>query len=263
MLKSQFIRIGTVLENKTLFLVGFNALFWLIAAILFALLSPNLSGYGLIQSLLFLESVLYVIGYVGIKRNIKIIYLGAVVLSFGNSLLSITDQLGVVDIFCLGVSFVTFISLVLRWRRVFNKSHLPYKYPDFIAAFTQWASKLDHVECIAVVGSHARGTARSDSDVDVMVITTDPQFFIVDQSWVTKFGPVVRSQLEDYGLVQAIRVFYEKGLEVEYCITTPEWLSTTPIDGGTKRVISDGVKAYFDRHGRITDFLKALADTSE
>ena len=38
---------------------------------------------------------------------------------------------------------------------------------------------------MALVGSHARGTARADSDIDLIVLTTDPQYFRADTCWLT------------------------------------------------------------------------------
>jgi len=58
--------------------------------------------------------------------------------------------------------------------------------------------------------------------------------------------------MEDWGKVTSLRVWYEGGEEVEFGITTPEWVPH-PIDEGTWKVISDGIRILFDRH----DYLAA------
>jgi hypothetical protein len=103
----------------------------------------------------------------------------------------------------------------------------------------------------ALVGSHARGEARPDSDVDLMIITTEPQRYVEDDSWVGVFGCVETVTVERWGAVTSLRVHYEGGPEVELGITTPEWASTDPVDPGTERVVRDGIRPLLDRAGML------------
>jgi predicted nucleotidyltransferase len=45
---------------------------------------------------------------------------------------------------------------------------------DFLVELRQWAAERCDILALAVIGSHARGTARPDSDVDVVIIVDDP-----------------------------------------------------------------------------------------
>jgi predicted nucleotidyltransferase len=47
-----------------------------------------------------------------------------------------------------------------------------------------WAIAQSKIRAVALVGSHARGTARPDSDIDLMLLTTDPHGFRTDTAWV-------------------------------------------------------------------------------
>lgn len=47
---------------------------------------------------------------------------------------------------------------------------------EFINNFTAWAKKEENVQTVALVGSHARGTAKPDSDIDLMIIVKDKDF---------------------------------------------------------------------------------------
>jgi len=116
----------------------------------------------------------------------------------------------------------------------------------FLSAFVQWASGQADIVAVALAGSHARGTAKSSSDVDLLILTSDPGRYLADTGWARRFGPVDREQLEDWGRVTSVRVWYRDWQEVEFGFTTPDW-AAEPIDEGTRRVIRGGMRVLFDR----------------
>ena len=124
----------------------------------------------------------------------------------------------------------------------------PYR---LIAEVTHWAQHDDRVVGVAVCGSHARGEARPDSDVDLCILTAAPGSLLEERSWVHGFGADARivEPVEDYGLVQSIRVYYGS-LEVEFGITDAAW-ARIPIDEGTAGVINDGLWILHDPDGRL------------
>src|SRR5512140_3246037 len=90
---------------------------------------------------------------------------------------------------------------------------------EFLGQFAKWASARADVMGAALVGSYARGAAGPSSDVDLVVLCSDPGHYLSDLSWITELGEVQRYQAEDYGKLTSIRVWYTDGLEVEYGIT--------------------------------------------
>ena len=117
---------------------------------------------------------------------------------------------------------------------------------DFLDAFVSWASDQSDVQAIALVGSYARGAARDDSDIDLVILTDQPKKYLDSIGWVERFGRVEKHQTEDYGKLISIRVSYQNGAEVEYGITTPDW-AATPLDAGTREVILGGMIVLFER----------------
>lgn len=101
-----------------------------------------------------------------------------------------------------------------------------------------------------LVGSHARREARADSDIDLVILTDTPGKYLDTISFAEDFGAIERTVKEDWGRVAAVRVWYGDGVEVEFGITMPEW-AALPLDPGTQRVISDGVRIIFDRDGAL------------
>ena len=51
---------------------------------------------------------------------------------------------------------------------------------DFLHGFVRWASAQLDVQAIALVGSYARGEARDDSDIDLVLLTDQPQNYLED-----------------------------------------------------------------------------------
>jgi len=116
----------------------------------------------------------------------------------------------------------------------------------FIEHFTRWASTQTDILAVALVGSYARNAAREDSDVDLVIITEDPQKYLTLTAWTDAFSIAAKQQIKDYGMLTSLRVWYESGLEVEYGFTTPTW-AQIPLDEGTKEVIEGGLRILFER----------------
>ena len=120
------------------------------------------------------------------------------------------------------------------------------KVNAFLSKFVSWASKQDSILGVSLVGSYARGTARLDSDVDLVILSDKPDELLRDNRWLLKFGEIVSNKHGDYGSVQSNHVLYQDGLKVEYGITTLEWTKTNPIDCETYKVVTDGMRILYD-----------------
>ena len=97
---------------------------------------------------------------------------------------------------------------------------------------------------------------KPDSDLDLMLITTLPEKYLETTDWITCFGTIREVKSEDWGMVQTLRVFYRDGPEIEFNITTKEWVKTDPVDDGTKQVVRDGLVIVYDPQ----DLLKKLRE---
>jgi len=76
---------------------------------------------------------------------------------------------------------------------------------EFIARFAGWTSQQEEVLGAALIGSQARGTAREDSDIDLVMIVKDPSIWFNGDSWIGEFGKPQSIKLEDCGMVQSKR----------------------------------------------------------
>jgi hypothetical protein len=114
------------------FLLISNILFWTFVALYswFVQYAGN-NNYLVIKILLFAEPLLYLICLIGIDRRIKLVYLFSIVLALGNTILSVTDQVGLSDVVSLVLSGLLFLNLVFIWRSIFGNTgrtpSLPWK----------------------------------------------------------------------------------------------------------------------------------------
>ena len=121
----------------------------------------------------------------------------------------------------------------------------------FVDRFLEWARAREDVVGAALVGSNARGEARPDSDIDLVIVTTSPRGYVEDHEWVSAFGTPETIEVEEWGAVTSLRVHYAAGAEVEFGLTTPAWAATEPVDPGTARVVRDGFRILLDRGGSL------------
>ncbi|MEU5726933.1 nucleotidyltransferase domain-containing protein [Micromonospora sp. NPDC047738] len=112
---------------------------------------------------------------------------------------------------------------------------------------TGWSAERADVAGVVVVGSWARGAARMDSDVDIVVLT-DNSGHAEAGVWADLLGgEVVR--LAEWGPLREVRVRRPSGLEVELGVVPVSWADTDPVDSGTRRVITEGHRIVHDPAG--------------
>jgi len=131
---------------------------------------------------------------------------------------------------------------------------------NFLNAFVDWAAVQGDVHAIALVGSYARGAARDDSDIDLVLLTDQPQKYLEELKWIESFGRLEKRQTEDYGKLTSVRVWYRDGVEVEYGITTkfaPNRLYC--LFGGRTKQLNLSAWAYH----RILKLARTIADIAE
>ena len=122
---------------------------------------------------------------------------------------------------------------------------------ELVEKVTSWSKRDDRVIAVGVCGSHARGEARPDSDIDFCILAPDPSSLLEDRSWIYGFGADAEmpGPTEDYNLVQSIRVFYG-ATEAEFGVTDQVW-AQLPIDPETAGVMNDGLRILYDPGGLL------------
>jgi hypothetical protein len=131
---------------------------------------------------------------------------------------------------------------------------------ELIARVTRWAAGRADVVGLLLVGSVARGEARAGSDVDLVVLSTDPDGY-ADHAFAEALGFGEPIRIKAWGPVMERRFRTGSGLEVEFAFGTPEWAAVDPVDPGTHRVVTDGCRPLHDPADLLARLLLACRDT--
>ena len=134
-----------------------------------------------------------------------------------------------------------------------------------IKAIAAWADRESKIDAVALVGSWARNEAHGDSDLDLMVLTSNPKLFFDDDSWFDRilwheFNLRAVSYYDRvYGVVKSRHFCFQDGQRIEFSFGYWSWAKTNPIDSGTLAVVSSGVAIIYDRHRLLETLVEAIA----
>jgi len=109
-----------------------------------------------------------------------------------------------------------------------------------------WAQSRPDIKAVALVGSWARGAPRDDSDLDLVVITTDASLYVASEDWASGLGITRFIKTAAWGALLERRGTTQSGLEVEFGITSPDWARVDPIDPGTLEVVNGAMREIYD-----------------
>lgn len=102
------------------------------------------------------------------------------------------------------------------------KSTVSELYECLIERFVVWAESDSNVRFAVVLGSRSRTDHPADewADLDIMMVTTNPQFYVGTSEWVAEMGTPIATFIEETsgGDEQERRVLYEGMLDVDYAI---------------------------------------------
>jgi uncharacterized protein len=127
--------------------------------------------------------------------------------------------------------------------------HLPERRAEVEALYEKlkaWVVEQPAIRAIGIAGSWARGDAKESSDVDVLLLTASPDQYVESDRWLEGLLPFPIIRREQFGVITERRVLLPSGLEVEFGIGPLAWASTTPMDEGTRQVVSVGFIVLYD-----------------
>ena len=102
------------------------------------------------------------------------------------------------------------------------------------------------IECIILVGSYARNEQRSDSDIDLVLISDEKEELLTNAGWTRVFGnPITPINYEYYGEITSLRLYTELN-EYEIGVGTMKWIEL-PLDFGTRKTLEDGYIVLYEK----------------
>jgi predicted nucleotidyltransferase len=129
---------------------------------------------------------------------------------------------------------------------------------DFLLnEFINWCKKQNEIIGVAIVGSFARGDFNADSDVDLVIISTDKMNTIDTIYSQFHYDEMIHHSIEEWGILTSLRIFYKNELEIEYGVVTKQWVEE-PLDEGTKEVVENGFMILLDKENIFSSVTKFL-----
>jgi hypothetical protein len=126
-----------------------------------------------------------------------------------------------------------------------------------------WVARQPDLRGLALAGSWARGNARPESDLDLVILATDQDRYRRDAAWLGTLGlegagyRIVARTPAPYGVVWSWHLQLEPDAKLELAFAGPDWASINPVDAGTRRVVDDAFKILVDKDGRLGALLDA------
>lgn len=97
---------------------------------------------------------------------------------------------------------------------------------ELLQHFLEWAKLQTDIRAVALIGSAARLDHPADewSDYDLLVVASDPQTYLASTEWLTQFGCVWCTFLENASTGEAIerRVLFERGVDIDFIIVSAD-----------------------------------------
>ena len=139
----------------------------------------------------------------------------------------------------------------------------PFEARCFTEAVANWVRGEPALRGLALAGSWARGAARPDSDLDLIILTDSPHSFRSDLRWLDRIVLPDPYRVNEhrgavYGAVWSCHAMLAPAGELELSFSTPKWTATDPIDDGTRRVVSDGFSIIVDKDGHLQRVVEAV-----
>ena len=118
-------------------------------------------------------------------------------------------------------------------------------HSEFFEKIKDWGKNNIDIKAIGLAGSYARGEARTDSDIDLIVLSDTPEIYAHSSEWIGQFGSFSKRTVEDWGAIQSVRVLFDFA-EIEFGFGKPSWANAGPLDKGTMSVIQGGFEIIYD-----------------
>jgi aminoglycoside 6-adenylyltransferase len=142
-------------------------------------------------------------------------------------------------------------------------------YERLIANFVPWARGREEIRSAAVIGSRARGAnhpADEFSDLDIILVATDPQPYIATGGWVEAMGAPWLAFVEGTpdGRLSERRVLFEGGLDVDFvfmAVGPVREMLKTGVDPDLADMIRRGARILVDKDGLAAQIITATPAT--
>jgi aminoglycoside 6-adenylyltransferase len=151
-----------------------------------------------------------------------------------------------------------------------NKPNIDRSYERLVERFVKWAETCSDIRTAVIVGSRARVDHPADewADLDIMVITADPERYISTSDWIENIGNPLLTFVEptSTGDDMERRVLFEGMLDVDFAFI-PKRKAQQLLQGGVppeiavqiSNVFGRGMRVILDKDGMAAQLRKVIS----
>lgn len=125
-----------------------------------------------------------------------------------------------------------------------------------------WASDRQDIRAAVVIGSYARADRPADewSDLDIVLIASDPERYLSTAEWLRQFGDPWLTFVEPtpVGNLRERRVLYAGALDVDFTVMTPGLLPQMVQDSAAAEILRRGMRVLLDKDGEVEAARRAV-----
>ena len=126
------------------------------------------------------------------------------------------------------------------------------RYQGIISNLENWGKSSEKMSAAIIIGSQARADHSSDeySDLDVIIFTEDPDFFIKSDQWLNRIGNFHVSFVENsIDGQKEKRVLFENALDVDFVIVSNKIVSSDLTRSDAIAILGHGYRILVDKIG--------------
>jgi aminoglycoside 6-adenylyltransferase len=150
-----------------------------------------------------------------------------------------------------------------------NKAEIARSYEIVIKKFVEWAEPQFDIRAAVIIGSRARRNKPADewADLDMIVITTNPEHYVSTADWVKNMGRPLLTFVEQTagGDENERRVLYEGMLDVDFAFFTLEKVKRIQQEKLSSQMAAQlasaferGMRVLLDKDKMLTDLQKLI-----
>jgi aminoglycoside 6-adenylyltransferase len=150
-----------------------------------------------------------------------------------------------------------------------DKSEMKRSYEELTERIVKWVETRQDIKAAIVVGSRARTDHPADewADLDIMLLTTDPTYYISTSDWTYSIGKPLLTFIEptSTGGEKERRVLFEGMLDVDFAIIPikrAQQLMQSPFNPEVTAQIANtfgrGIRVLVDKEGKASQFQKLI-----
>ena len=155
-----------------------------------------------------------------------------------------------------------------------SEAEIAKSYEILTEKFVEWAESRPDIRAAIIIGSRARRDRPADewADLDIVLITTNPEPYVSTADWVKNMGQPLITFVESTSAAEEKerRVLYEGMLDVDYAILPLEKVRQMLTEQGSSQTgaalansLGRGIRVLIDKDNMLPEFKKIQQPSAE